>query len=85
MRYYNEELSECVLCDADDAEKAAAPVCGFLAVISAAILLVWFRPDRKVKCLVRISLRLGSLYTQVSLRAKCADGDLNLVRVSVGW
>ena len=76
-RYYNSELSECVLCDTDNAEKAAAYVGGFLAVLSAAILLVWFRPDRKIKCLVRLYLRLGSLYTQVSLRAKYTDGDSN--------
>jgi hypothetical protein len=69
-RYYDADLSECILCDENAAGKIAALVCGVLAVVLV-ILLFWrFRPDRKVRLLVKLSLRFQAVYTQISLRAK---------------
>ena len=33
-------------------------------------LLVCFRPDRNIKCLVKLSIRFYSMYTRMSFRAK---------------
>ena len=68
-RYYNADLSECVECNENETETVIGFVCGALAVVTVASLLAWFRPDRKIKWL---AIRLGSLDTQISLRAKCA-------------
>ena len=71
-RYYDADESECLVCDANAAGEVATLVCVVLILLLVVTLFLWLRPDRKIKCLVRLSLRLTSLYTQISLRAKCA-------------
>ena len=75
-RYYDAIESECLLCDENAAWRVAAFVGATLAVVLVIFVLMWVRPDRKVKCLARLSLRLRELYRQVSLRAK-SIGDSN--------
>ena len=58
------------MCGEDAAGKIATLVTVVLAVALVVAVLLWLRPDRKVQCLVRLSLRLRALYTQISLRAK---------------
>ena len=58
------------MCGEDAAGKIATFVTVVLAVALVVAVLLWLRPDRKVPCLVRLSLRLRALYTQISLRAK---------------
>ena len=60
------------MCDSDALGKVVALVCVSLAVALIVCLFLRFRPDRKINCVVRLYLRLASLYTQISLRAKCA-------------
>ena len=69
-RYYNADESACLVCNDDAAGKVATLVTVVLAIALVAMLLLWLRPDQKVKCMVRMSHRLTSLYTQISLRAK---------------
>ena len=71
-RYYDADESECLVCDANAAGEVATLICVVLILLLVVTLFLWLRPDRKIKCLVRLSLRLTSLYTQISLRAKCA-------------
>ena len=70
--YYDAVESECLVCDTNAAGKVATFVCVVLILVLVVTVFLWLRPDRKIKCLVRLSLRLTSLYTQISLRAKCA-------------
>ena len=60
------------MCDSDASGKVVALVCVSLAVALIVCLFLRFRPDRKINCVVRLYLRLASLYRQISLRAKCA-------------
>ena len=60
------------MCDSDASGKVVTLVCVSLAVALIVCLFLRFRPDRKINCVVRLYLRLASLYTQISLRAKCA-------------
>ena len=71
-RYYDAYASACLVCGKDAAGQIATLICVVLAVLLIVGLFLRFRPDRKIKCLVRLSLRLTSLYTQISLRAKCS-------------
>ena len=71
-RYYDAYASACLVCGKDAAGQVATLICVVLAVLLLVGLFLRFRPDRKIKCLVRLSLRLTSLYTQISLRAKCS-------------
>ena len=71
-RYYDAYASACLVCGKDAAGQIATLICVVLAVLLLVGLFLRFRPDRKIKCLVRLSLRLTSLYTQISLRAKCS-------------
>ena len=72
-RYYDADASDCLVCDDNAAGKVAFLVCVLLAVVLVVCLFLRCRPDRKVKCLVQLTLRLASLYTQISLRAKYAQ------------
>ena len=60
------------MCDSDASGKVVTLVCVSLAVALVVCRFLRFRPDRKINCVVRLYLRLASLYTQISLRAKCA-------------
>ena len=71
-RYFNPDESDCLVCDSDASGKIVTLVCVSLAAALIVCLFLRFRPDRKIKCVVRLYLRLASLYTQISLRAKCA-------------
>ena len=64
-------------CDHRAGGKVAAVICVVLVVALAVMLLLWKRPDRKVKFLVRLSQRLRSLQAQISLRAKCITAPLS--------
>ena len=75
-RYYDAYASACLVCGKDAAGQVATLICVVLAVLLLVGLFLRFRPDRKIKCLVRLSLRLTSLYTQISLRAKCSKAQL---------
>ena len=68
-----EGQQECETCTAGSycAEGASAPLPCAEGTYSASMLFMWFRPDRKIKCLIGLSFRLRSLYKQISLRAKC--------------
>ena len=52
-------------------------ICVVLVVALAVMLLLWKRPDRKVKFLVRLSQRLSSLHAQISFRAKYITAQLS--------
>ena len=69
-RYYDADESACLVCNDDAAGKVATLVTVVLAIALVGVLLLWLRPDQKIKCIVRLSHRLTSLYTQISLRAK---------------
>jgi len=71
-RYYDADTSECLACDEDLAGSIATFVCVVLVMILLIALFLYFRPDRKVECLVQFALRLHSLYTQMNLRVKCS-------------
>ena len=64
-------------CDHRAGGKVAAVICLVLVVALAVMLLLWKRPDRKVKFLVRLSQRLRSLQAQISFRAKCITAQLS--------
>ena len=69
-RYYDADESECLECNEEARRKVAILVTVVLAIALAVMLLLWLRPDHKVKCMVRLSDRLTSLYTQLRLRSK---------------
>ena len=69
-RYYNPESSECLVCGEDATGKVAALICGLFAVLLVVLVFLRFWPDRKLRRLSKLSLRLQAIYTQVSLRAK---------------
>jgi hypothetical protein len=69
-RYYDTDASDCLVCGDEAASKIVTLVVMVPAVALVAIVLLWLRPDRKINCLVRLSLRLRALYAQISLRAK---------------
>jgi len=69
-RYYDADESACLVCNDDAAGKVATLVTVVLATAFVVMLLLWLRPDQKIKCIVRLSHRTTSLYTQISLRAK---------------
>ncbi len=69
-RHFNADESDCLVCGSNASGRVAAFLCVLLAVVLTVGLFLRFRPDRKFKFLVRLSLRLASLYTQISLRAK---------------
>ena len=69
-RYYDTDASDCLVCGDDATGKIATLVVMVPAVALVAIALLWLRPDRKINCLVRLSLRLRALYARISLRAK---------------
>jgi hypothetical protein len=69
-RYYDADASACLVCGKDATGKIATLVTVVLAIALVVAMLLWLRPDRKVPYLVRLSLRLRALYTQISLRAK---------------
>ena len=71
-RYFDADESECLVCGSNAAGKVATLVCVSLAVVLVVCLFLRFRPDRKSKFVVDFSLRVSSLYAQISLRAKCA-------------
>lgn len=68
------------MCDANAAGEVAKLVCVVLISVLVVTLFLWLRPDRKIKCLVQLSLRLTSLYTQISLRAKCPRPRLKQIK-----
>ena len=59
-----------MVCDDSAAGRFAALAGVLVALLVPAAIFLWRRPDRKVKCLVQLSLRLKSLYAQLSLRPK---------------
>ena len=69
-RYYDAAESECLVCGEDAAGKVAIMISGVLIVALVVSLLVLLRPDRKIKCLVRLAIRFKSMYTRMSFRAK---------------
>ncbi len=60
------------MCGQDAAGQVATLVGGVLIVALIVSLLVCLRPDRKIKCLVSLSIRFKAMYTQMSFRAKCS-------------